>query len=835
MIRTCAALSSFDEQSTWIIERAMKLERASLAPIQQTAWRLMLRSKRTDAERQLDERWFWVASRIKAGDAGFAARRIVAKVLRPRLVIEKAFRWGDDPAERSAPETLNSLFHLDFKAEQHPRPEEIVAIWPKTEGADLALFRTLDRTLVDALEDAEDVGFLTGWDRSDDDVPSIAAHPQNSYHSGFYPLVRVLADLWDRIAQQNPQAVIPSAIEWSQSRFRLLRRLALFAMNNSVFTPKQAADNVISLAPQFFWLGGAQVEIMRLVLTRWMEFDEPDRMNIEARLCAGIPRELLRDDIADEHWLAIRDSTIYRRLARFSASGLSLSQDGVALLADLADRHPQWQPSPGDRDDFHSWHESRSGPDGHPELLMKVKDSDLVQQAFRLQHERCLEEEDVWRMFCAIEPDRALRGLAHEAESRRWQQEAWQGFMWEAPAKGDAKFQFNLADLVLKMPDDPLRQLLGSATSWLRKNREILSNEAIQGGACFLKLWDRFGEITYNVEAEVAPGEAHADDDLSSEALVEPGGVLVWTLLDSLAAGQPNPGDELNSSLEPRFTRAVATSTRSARFSRVALAQSLAYLDQVAPAWTSANLFPLFSWNSPEALAMWRSYSQGEIGSARLFNALKEPMLQSFEHPGFPDHESAGLMENLLSIGLWHQQGHGTEYLLSTSDIRRVLTLAPPAVRQNASWILWRMMTDAKEDLTDKAERWRTLIGPFFRAIWPLDGNLRSVHIAQNLVHMVSECKEVFPEAVEAVLDIVVPYQLNRLEHSLLLLDEHKHLHTEHPTAFVKLTNALIDPALFTVPDDLAEVLSQCVVCDPGIVNLPAYRRLYALRRLRNA
>jgi hypothetical protein len=57
----------------------------------------------------------------------------------------------------------------------------------------------------------------------------------------------------------------------------------------------------------------------------------------------------------------------------------------------------------------------------------------------------------------------------------------------------------------------------------------------------------------------------------------------------------------------------------------------------------------------------------------------------------------------------------------------------------------------------DQAERWRTLIGPLFRDIWPLDAKLRTEETAENLVLMAMECEGAFPDAVEAIVDLVVP------------------------------------------------------------------------------
>jgi len=102
-------------------------------------------------------------------------------------------------------------------------------------------------------------------------------------------------------------------------------------------------------------------------------------------------------------------------------------------------------------------------------------------------------------------------------------------------------------------------------------------------------------------------------------------------------------------------------------------------------------------------------------------------------------------------------------------------------------------------------------------------------------VLMALESGAAFPEVVKAILDVIVPYELYQLAHSLRLEDKHSELVKRHPLAFVQLANALIDPAAFRIPGDLAAFLQECAAADPAVVTDPAYIRLFGLRRQRNA
>jgi hypothetical protein len=602
-----------------------------------------------------------------------------------------------------------------------------------------------------------------------------------------------------------------------------------------VFPPEEAAIGALSLDQKIFWAPSAQVEIMRLLIGRWAQFSDAYRAALETRLRQGVPRDFYPADAfeSDQEWSSVWDSSVYRRLKRLERSGAVLSIESQRLLAEISARHAEWQPNANDRDDFHVWHESRWGPSGQPALLANIADDRLVKEAMRLQRERHYEQGDVWRVFCSADPTRALRGLQLEADEGQWDSEAWRCLLLAASEGGNAAFQLAVANLLLRMPDTPLRDLLQVAPSWLQRRREMLSEGQEPQNSRFLALWDRLADLTYGAQHEA--GEVEEDRDLLTEALNRPGGVLAWAMMDALSALEPPRDRGLPTELKPRFDRVVTTPGRSGLLARVYLARGLAYLDAIDPKWTTEHFLPRLSWDHSEALALWRSCAHCTVGTAALFNRLKPAMLAAFERKQLSDEEFEALVSKLLSIGIWHQRGEAPEYNLTAAEIRRALTIGPSSARGNVAWNLWRFMGDAEGDPIDKPTRWRTVTGPLLRDIWPLDAGLRSERTTRNLVHMVQECEAAFPEAVEEILDLIVPYQLYRISHSLTLEDHHHDLVRSHPSAFVKLASALIDPAAFPVPSDLSELLEECRAADPKVTNEPAYVRLYGLRRLMNA
>ena len=357
MIRACAGLAFIDDHTRSHISRALEREKETLAPLRAKAWRTILSAKQSQNTFPEDA---WYLS-VSSGKADFEMRNLVAQLLRPRLDIKKALRFGVTGTTVDEQETLHQLLQLNFVlAAEDPTPAEILNAWPGNLPAEVALFTCWTDLSLEALEEAEDISGPETSDRVSHDVPSIAEHQQNSFRSGFYSIIRLLADLWLRIASRNSACARDLALPWTTSKFLLSRRLFLFALREPVFPAEEVRAALQDLDDRIFWASNAQVEIMGLLVHRWKSLSATDRSAIEARLSGGVPRGLYRGDSSDnDHWNSVSDLSIYPRLKRIELAGGELRAEVKELLSEIAKRHPEWKPSPGDRDDFQSWSETR--------------------------------------------------------------------------------------------------------------------------------------------------------------------------------------------------------------------------------------------------------------------------------------------------------------------------------------------------------------------------------------------------------------------------------------------------------------------------------------------
>lgn len=829
MITACAGLPVFDDDAVWFIRRSLDQAEPPLSDVRRQAWDLLLASRTAGGETpEFGMDWYRTAPRIAKGYTGHASRHLISAMTRPRLTLARPFRF-QEVEDEGGPETLGKLLWVDFKAALEFPVDDVLAVWPDTAEQSRALLVGLGRTLFDALEEAEDVDFLSGWDGADRDVPSVARHAQNEYRDGFYPIIRLMADLWDRLAERNLQDAAALAETWAASPWSLVQRLALFAGKHAAVPAETVTGWIEQVDDNAFWIGNTRVELTKLLIARWADLPRDRRDTIEARIRQGIPRNLFRAEVVweDDEWTSTLRNSVYRRLTRLRDQGCELQPESETLLAEIQVAYPEWRPGLGDRDDFGSWSESRTGPDGHPELLDTVEDDKLVDEALRIQQENAFEENDLWRVFVSSDPNRALRGLNARAANKEWEPEAWRPLLWDASENDDGGLQAGLVEALLRMPVEHLSVIVDSVASWMRRQRAALAEQHLWN------LWDRLAGIAYAPGPVPEPGH-----DLETRSLNDAGGVLAWTLIDQIAEAKPEGASEfagVPDGIEVRLNRVVAAEGYGGLLARVRLSRSLAYLGWVAPIWTANRLVPLLDWELPEAATLWKAQASDQIPRAAIYNALRPHLLQALFSEAIPDRDAEALVNRLLQIVVSHQGGHNPEYDGTAAELRGILARGRPALRRSVALALWRMMGSKENEGENGAERWRTLVGPVFQSIWPLDAALRSAETSKHLVNIALNAGEAFPEAVAAVADLIVPYQLYRIAHSLLLREERGTLHREYPVAFVRLLNALIDPQVAPVPDDLGTVLDDCGQASPEIVNDPGFRRLRGLQRLGRA
>jgi len=492
-----ANIRFFGPDTAKFLEYRLNAQAATLPPLLAKSWTLIIRHMRAAKRGLAHSEWFDIAPQLSRGDCSVAVLERLASALRPKLKIGKRLSWKN--TEEDTPERPSDLMSIDYEVEDSASSDHILAAWPTDAAAEIdeSFLLQLTTVLNAALADATDIGVEgnEGYSTSDTDVPSVARHRQNEYRSGFQVIVRVMAEIWTRLASKSPGRAVAMAERWRDSSFRLTRPLALFSFANSNVPAKLGADMLIGLPSGELFLTNSSVEVYRLIHTRWKDFPAQKRRKILRRLCEGPPRSWFRDGAKIDDYL---DRSRFDILSDMVRDGFDIGREAKKLLADIRARWPQWQLKPAERAGFHIWQEGPREIRGDPDKLRGIADDELVAKAREIASVTGFMEGDSWQGLCRSDPDRALRGLAAAAETGDWPPVYWEQLLWSLTAYADAATELTIAQLLLRWPKDRFGEIAAAASSWLHGHAKTLPDELLW------PLWDCIADAVLTEAAEVA-------------------------------------------------------------------------------------------------------------------------------------------------------------------------------------------------------------------------------------------------------------------------------------------------------------------------------------------
>jgi hypothetical protein len=237
-----------------------------------------------------------------------------------------------------------------------------------------------------------------------------------------------------------------------------------------------------------------------------------------------------------------------------------------------------------------------------------------------------------------------------------------------------------------------------------------------------------------------------------------------------------------------------------------------------------SKLLPHFEWSSPDAADIWsaRKYSS-VVGSPELFGLLKKPFLELFGRSDVGAEDLDAFAQWLAAI-LTVNQVEGAGYPLTPSEARSALRRAGAKVLSSVGHHLATEMESAKAE--DKAEFWRTVVGPVFQAIWPLDVELQTSASTFKLVQILCATGEAFPEAVDVVLPFIQPDDPRSQMTVYSIAEASDSLYTAAPSKMLDLIAAVVGEALPGSVYALGKALSRLRAIDPNLADTRKFQKL---------
>jgi hypothetical protein len=308
---------------------------------------------------------------------------------------------------------------------------------------------------------------------------------------------------------------------------------------------------------------------------------------------------------------------------------------------------------------------------------------------------------------------------------------------------------------------------------------------------------------------------------LFSDALNTPPGRLAEVLINNVPGGD---GEELPPNVRARLERLIDAPGKSGLLARVRLAADLPFLFDRAPIWTTARILPLFDWSSPDAGEVWsaRKYST-YIGSPELFGLFKQPFLAMFGRNDTPEEDLRTFAEWLASI-LIANRADGAGYPLLNTEARSALRRAGAAALSSVGPRLAVEMQRATPE--QKLTRWRDVVGPVFRAIWPLDVELQTPAAMFKLVQILCATGAAFPEATDTILPFIQPDDRRAQSTILSIAEAPDALFQAAPLKMLDVVAAVVGDALPGSVYGLGKPLERLRTIDPSLADTRKFQKL---------
>jgi hypothetical protein len=308
--------------------------------------------------------------------------------------------------------------------------------------------------------------------------------------------------------------------------------------------------------------------------------------------------------------------------------------------------------------------------------------------------------------------------------------------------------------------------------------------------------------------------------DVFNDAINAPPGRLAEILLRKVPEGKV----ELPSALLSRFDRLVDAPGKPGVLARARLAADVPFLFARAPNWTKNKLLPHFEWSSPDAADVWsaRKYSS-VIGSPELFGLMKRPFLELFGRNDVQGEDLRTFAEWLPAI-LTANQAEDAGYPLTPTEARSALRRAGAKALSSVGHRLATEMESAKPE--NKASFWRTVVGPVFQGIWPLDVEMQTSASTFKLVQILCATGEAFPEAADAILPFVQPDDPGSQTTVYSIAEASDSMYQMAPGKMLDLVAAVVGEALPGSVYALGKALSRLRAMDPNVADTRKFQNL---------
>ncbi len=785
-------------------------------PAMRTLWQFILTGRVKSLHHRQLHLFNWI-NHFNQNGLTPTVRLELREMLTPRISLREPYRWHEEQVETKEPERPNDLVDLEIVLTTdnvHHALENLSENqqWQEALPDLLSDFSMLLKDMLELMHQLD--GIDEKSDRSYWDQPSISHHPQNNKFHERTALIDLARDAWLATAKINPLRAHLTAENWWQTPSPLFKRLSFFAAtHNQIIPPTKALEWFLADDSWWVWTSETKREAIRLLVNLATNLNPEGISRLEKVILNGPPREMYKSELKPEQWTLRMEKEVWLRLAKMAAVDRKMGTRAQERLAELSNKHPQWQIAEDDKDEFPYWlGEVRVGdrdpwkefiqiPRGRDELVTYLRQYPVPEQS----------KQDDWRQLCQEKYSVTLYALCTLSKENIWPVDRWSTGLisWSAETRIKRSWHY-MAPILDNAPDEFLKSLDHSLSQWLKNiSKKITVHEP------------QFLNLCLRILAMDHPNSGEIDHPVG-RAINHPVGIVTDALLNWWYKKSPEDGQSLPEELTPIFSEICNTNIEKFRHGRVLLSAHVIALFRVDKEWTTENLLPLFEWQrSPaDALSAWKSF----LWSPRLYHpliaALKIPFLETVNHFESLDDYKTQYARFLAYVAL------NPGDICSNADLATATGLLPPEGLHEAAEALVSALESAGDQ---RSEYWTNRILPYLRSIWPRSGENISSNISESFAMLCIEAQEAFPEAVKVLRHWLQPldspdYIVHRLHESEICI--------QSPEPALSFLDLLIQDDRQYPPSELGNCLEKIVRKEPQLATNNRFQRLKAYLRL---
>lgn len=683
-------------------------------------WLLWLESNRMTRMDIADTRIYPWIPMINQIDISLGVELAFAEFIRPSLHLmpRNTFTISANPKDLRTNFTWEYCIFAD---DMHVRTLESYGL--KLEDIPTSAFPVIETALVQLCKMRRELGDEQNEnDRSEYYIQDISGPIDDKNKidgAGWSILVFLMRSVWDQLLTANTQEATRIAHNWFDSPHPLFKRLALYAVTKNVDLDPNEAVMWLLLKPKERLFGNTYCrEILNLLSACGKKLSQQTLDSLDKSLgknTKGMARE--------------------RRalfLERLEESSVELPKTAEVFLNQYREKHPDWTKRNKKYDGLSFWISDGSGKDWLEnstagQTAMPEDDKAILDWLKEYERFQILDtRNDPWRKFCRDKFGRACKILSNEDLINPMHNKAWNGLLIEACKKE------NVLTLFASIPKDMV-------VVWARESKAVDVNFAS------VAEWFRLlSGCDVDVKTYLDLADALLSHQTRSGQRIECE-VIMEGVLRRWYETKPSAVGKILSPFVEFFGSVIRGESEALRHARNELLTQLSNLALVDKEWTLKTIVPSLSWDTPEAIEIWRSAIKMSWLNWDLLRQIKIDFIRAATH--FKDLESSG--EWYANVFVVMATSKNVGYGIETYS--KIIRLLPNEGRQAVANRIGDMLHNAGDKID---VYWKEEIRPFVKTVWPPDKSCMSPKIAGSLFSGIAYCNETFPDASRTLLDL---------------------------------------------------------------------------------